>query len=35
MIDIHTHTNYSDGSSSVKELLETAEKIRFNPTFNY
>lgn len=27
MIDIHTHTNYSDGSSSAKELLETAEKL--------
>lgn len=27
MIDIHTHTKYSDGSSTVKELLEEAENI--------
>ena len=27
MIDIHTHTNYSDGSSSVQELLTEANKI--------
>lgn len=27
MIDIHTHTTYSDGSFSVKELLEEAQKI--------
>lgn len=27
MIDIHTHTTYSDGSFSVRELLEEAEKI--------
>lgn len=26
MIDIHTHTTYSDGSFSVKELLEEAER---------
>lgn len=25
MIDIHTHTKYSDGSSTVKELLEEAQ----------
>lgn len=25
MIDIHTHTNYSDGSSTVSELLEEAQ----------
>lgn len=27
MIDIHTHTKYSDGSSTVKELLEEAQNI--------
>ena len=27
MIDIHSHTNYSDGSFTVKELLEKANKI--------
>ena len=27
MIDMHTHTIYSDGSFSVKELLEEAEKV--------
>lgn len=26
MIDLHTHTTYSDGTSSVIELLENAEK---------
>ena len=26
MIDLHTHTNYSDGSSTLKELLMEAEK---------
>ena len=26
MIDLHLHTNYSDGTDSVKELLEKAEK---------
>ncbi len=26
MIDLHTHTSYSDGTFSVKELLEDAEK---------
>lgn len=26
MIDMHSHTTYSDGSSSVKELLEEAEQ---------
>lgn len=26
MIDLHTHTSYSDGTSSVIELLENAEK---------
>ena len=26
MIDIHTHTTYSDGSFSVRELLEEAER---------
>ena len=27
MIDLHMHTNYSDGSDSVEELLENAEKL--------
>lgn len=27
MIDLHTHTSYSDGTSSVKELLTEAEKM--------
>lgn len=27
MIDIHSHTTYSDGSSSVEELLSEAEKL--------
>jgi predicted metal-dependent phosphoesterase TrpH len=27
MIDIHSHTTYSDGSSSVEELLKEAEKL--------
>lgn len=27
MIDLHTHTTYSDGSFSVRELLREAEKI--------
>ena len=27
MIDIHSHTTYSDGSSSVKEIMEEAERI--------
>ena len=27
MIDLHTHTNYSDGTWDVKTLLENAEKI--------
>ena len=26
MIDLHLHTNYSDGTDSVEELLENAEK---------
>ena len=26
MIDLHMHTNYSDGSDSVKELLMKANK---------
>ena len=28
MIDLHTHTNYSDGTWSVRKLLEEAEKIK-------
>ena len=27
MIDLHMHTNYSDGSDTVVELLENAEKV--------
>ncbi len=27
MIDLHLHTTYSDGSDSVKELLEKAEQL--------
>jgi len=30
MIDIHTHTTYSDGSASVKSLLSEAEKLKLN-----
>lgn len=26
MIDLHTHTNHSDGTDSVEELLKNAEK---------
>ena len=26
MIDLHTHTNHSDGTDSVEELLLNAEK---------
>lgn len=28
MIDLHTHTNYSDGTWSLKKLLEEAEKAK-------
>ena len=28
MIDLHMHTNYSDGADSVSELLENAEKLK-------
>ena len=28
MIDLHTHTNYSDGTWNVKKLLEEAEKAK-------
>lgn len=28
MIDLHSHTTYSDGSKSVKEILEEAQKCR-------
>ncbi|MGN1326846.1 MAG: PHP domain-containing protein [Clostridia bacterium] len=28
MIDLHLHTNYSDGADSVTELLENAEKLK-------
>ena len=27
MIDIHSHTTYSDGSCSVEELLKEAQKV--------
>ena len=27
MIDLHIHTNYSDGTDTVEELLKKAEKI--------
>ena len=27
MVDLHLHTTYSDGTDSVSELLENAEKI--------
>ena len=27
MVDLHLHTTYSDGTDSVPELLENAEKI--------
>ncbi len=30
MIDLHTHTLYSDGSSSVEELLTKAEKLHLS-----
>ena len=30
MIDIHSHTLYSDGSSSVEELLSEAEKLNLS-----
>lgn len=30
MIDIHSHTTYSDGSYSVEELLEEAERINLS-----
>lgn len=26
MIDLHMHTNYSDGTCTVRELLEEAQK---------
>ena len=31
MVDLHTHTNYSDGTWSVKRLLEEAEKSNIAP----
>ena len=27
MIDLHMHTTYSDGTDTVKELLEKAESL--------
>ena len=28
MIDLHIHTNYSDGADSITEVLQKAEKLR-------
>ena len=28
MIDLHVHTNYSDGTWNLKKLLEEAEKAK-------
>ena len=28
MIDLHVHTNYSDGTWDLKKLLEEAEKAK-------
>ena len=28
MIDLHMHTTYSDGSNTVEEVLEKAEKLK-------
>lgn len=30
MIDLHMHTNYSDGADSLSELLENAEKLKLD-----
>lgn len=30
MIDLHTHTKYSDGTWDVQKLLQEAEKIMWN-----
>lgn len=30
MIDLHTHTRYSDGTDSVAELLSNAESKKLN-----
>lgn len=30
MIDLHIHTTYSDGTDSVKEVLEKAQAIGLN-----
>lgn len=27
MIDLHTHTKYSDGTDTVKEIIEKAKRI--------
>lgn len=34
MIDLHTHTNYSDGTWDTKRLLEEAEKNKVG-SFSY
>ena len=28
MIDLHTHTNFSDGTDSLEELLQNAENAK-------
>ena len=33
MIDLHLHTNHSDGTDTVKELLEKADDVRFIESF--
>ncbi len=35
MIDLHTHTNFSDGTDTPIELLENAEKNRNRNYFDY
>lgn len=30
MIDLHTHTNYSDGTWNLKKILEEAEKAKIS-----
>ena len=30
MIDLHIHTTYSDGTCSIKEILEKAEKLKLD-----
>lgn len=35
MIDLHLHTTYSDGTDSVLELLENAERNNLDININY